>query len=77
MVRSKWETYCSQDPNLPNTFEETLVNGLCEAVEEGDEDKFTDAIGKYDAVHRLDPWKTQILTKLKEKLLEDDNKEIL
>jgi hypothetical protein len=36
---------------------------LVEALEEIDEEGFTNAIAEYDSLHRLDPWKTQMLTK--------------
>lgn len=62
-VRPKWNQYKQSDPNLGNTFEETLILKLCEAVENGDEEQFSDAVAEYDRVHRLDPWKTQMLLK--------------
>ena len=39
-VHAKWDAYSADDPNLANSFEETLINELCDAVDEGDEDKF-------------------------------------
>lgn len=41
---------------------------MTEAVEAGDQDMFTAAVGDYDSVTRLDNWKTAILLKIKRNL---------
>ena len=44
------------------------VQSLMEAKEVGDSQKFTDAIAEYDSMTRLDPWKTQLLLRVKKRL---------
>lgn len=34
---------------------------LADAVENGDEEAFTNAVAEYDSLSRLDPWKTAML----------------
>jgi alpha-soluble NSF attachment protein len=73
VVKEKFESYLQFDPNLAGTFENTLIDELCVAVEEFDPDKFAQAVANYDSVHRLDPWKTQMFLRLKESLKEDED----
>lgn len=44
------------------------VQGLAEAKETGDSQKFTDAVAEYDSLTRLDAWKTQLLLCVKKRL---------
>ena len=39
---------------------------LTEAIEAGDEDQFLDKLQAYDAMSKLDKWKTAIFLKIKE-----------
>ncbi|KAH7819991.1 putative Alpha-soluble NSF attachment protein [Monocercomonoides exilis] len=71
-VREKLRSYEEADPNLTGTFEKKLIESLCEAVDEADEEKFSSAVANYDSVHRLEPWKTQMLLRLKDDLHKDD-----
>ncbi len=44
------------------------IQGLAEAKETGDSQKFTDAVAEYDSLTRLDAWKTQLLLRVKKRL---------
>ena len=44
------------------------MQGLAEAKETGDGQKFTDAVAEYDSLTRLDAWKTQLLLRVKKRL---------
>jgi alpha-soluble NSF attachment protein len=45
-----------------------VEQGLAEAKETGDSQKFTDAVAEYDSLTRLDAWKTQLLLRVKKRL---------
>lgn len=51
---------------LNNLF--IVEQGLAEAKETGDSQKFTDAVAEYDSLTRLDAWKTQLLLRVKKRL---------
>ncbi|KAJ3569763.1 hypothetical protein NP233_g4829 [Leucocoprinus birnbaumii] len=60
--------YSNQDTTFSSTREAKFVNALIGAVESGDIDAFTAAVGDFDSVTRLDNWKTAILLKVKKHL---------
>ena len=45
---------------------------LADACEEGDVEKFSQVLGEYDSMTKLDPWKTGILLKVKKRIPEED-----
>lgn len=57
--------YGNQDVGFNSTREAKFINALALAVEAGDVDGLTGAIGEFDSVTRLDNWKTAILLKIK------------
>lgn len=62
------DRYHQMDPRMEGTRESQLLKGLTTAFVENDVDSFMAAIQEYDAVSRLDPWKTQLLVEAKKKL---------
>ncbi len=65
------EKYQDQDVSFSDTRECGLLKELCEAVDEQDVERFTNAIFEYDQISKLDKWKTTILLRIKNVLKED------
>jgi len=65
MARDK---YSSWDPRFAGSREGELLDAMAAAVESRDADAFVDKLGEYDAVTKLDAWKTEFLVKVKEQL---------
>jgi alpha-soluble NSF attachment protein len=60
------EKYRSLDPRFEGSREGELLASLAESLENQDVDAFTDKLGDYDSITRLDPWKTAMLMKVKD-----------
>ncbi|KAL8763061.1 MAG: hypothetical protein Q9194_007427 [Teloschistes cf. exilis] len=60
------DTYRDLDPTFPLTREHQLLSDLAEAVEQGDQEAFTDKLFQYDQLSKLDKWKTTLLLRVKE-----------
>ncbi|KAI4203259.1 MAG: hypothetical protein LQ350_001956 [Teloschistes chrysophthalmus] len=60
------DTYRDLDPTFPSTREHQLLSDLAEAVEQGDQEVFTDKLFQYDQLSKLDKWKTTLLLRVKE-----------
>jgi alpha-soluble NSF attachment protein len=59
------EQYREWDPSFVQQRECLLLNDLVAAVEEGDQDAFSEKLFQYDAMSKLDRWKTSLLLKVK------------
>jgi alpha-soluble NSF attachment protein len=62
------DRYHHMDPRLEGTRESQLLKGVTSAFVENDVDSFMAAVQEYDAISRLDPWKTEVLVQAKKKL---------
>lgn len=62
------DRYHQMDPRMEGTRESQLLKGLTAAFVENDVDAFMAAVQEYDAISRLDPWKTEVLVHAKKKL---------
>jgi len=62
------ERYNATDPRFATSREGELLAGLAQAQEAGDGAAFVDRLSLYDSVTPLDPWKTEILLKVKNSL---------
>ncbi len=63
--------YGSLDTTFTSTREAKFVNLLVDAIEGGDMQAFTDVVGEFDQVTKLDNWKTSLLLKIKKSIDED------
>lgn len=45
-----------------------VIQDLADACEAGDSEAFTDALGEYDNMTRLDAWKTALLLRVKKRM---------
>lgn len=64
-ARRNLSRYGQTDTTFASTREAKFINVLLEALEQGDEEAFTQAVFEYDQVTKLDNWKTAILLKIK------------
>jgi len=71
-AKRKVMSYSNKDTTFASTREAKLLNSVIEAMEAGDQEKFTETLVDYDSVSKLDNWKTAILLKIK-KLIQDDD----
>ncbi|KAG6512564.1 hypothetical protein ZIOFF_030689 [Zingiber officinale] len=53
------------DPTFSGTREYKLLSALADSMDEGDVEKFTEALHEYDSMTRLDTWKTTLLLRVK------------
>ncbi|KAI0124881.1 alpha-soluble NSF attachment protein [Xylariales sp. AK1849] len=60
------ERYQDMDPTFASNREYQLLADLKEAIEAGDQDKFTDCLFQYDRMSKLDKWKTTLLVRVKD-----------
>ncbi len=63
--------YEDMDPTFSNQREYKFLKELIEAIESSDVDSFTNAVIEYDAITKLDQWKTTLLLRAK-KALKDE-----
>ncbi|EER93873.1 hypothetical protein BDA96_01G188700 [Sorghum bicolor] len=74
-INNSLERYQDIDPTFSGTREYKLLADLAASMDEGDVDKFTDAVKEFDSMTRLDPWKTSLLLKAKNELKKKDEDE--
>ena len=58
--------YVELDPSFAATREHNLLADLLAAVEQGDQEMFSDKLFQYDQMSKLDRWKTKILLRIKD-----------
>jgi alpha-soluble NSF attachment protein len=64
-ARRNLQRYGQMDNTFPSTREAKFIAALLDALEEGNEEAFTNVVFEYDQVTKLDNWKTAILLKIK------------
>ncbi|KAI0304695.1 vesicular-fusion protein SEC17 [Russula brevipes] len=64
-ARRNLQRYVQADTTFSSTREAKFINALLEALEQGNEEDFTNVVFEYDNVTKLDNWKTAILLKIK------------
>ncbi|KAJ4710142.1 Alpha-soluble NSF attachment protein [Melia azedarach] len=76
-ITNALERYQEMDPTFSGTREYRLLADIAAAIDEEDVAKFTDVVKEFDSMTPLDPWKTTLLLRVKEKLkakeLEEDD----
>merc|ERR1711879_792869 len=72
-VNLSLEKYRSLDPRFAGSREGDLLAALAEAVESKDVEMLTDKLADYDAVTKLDAWRTGFLLKVKGNMETTDN----
>ncbi|XP_042377716.1 alpha-soluble NSF attachment protein-like [Zingiber officinale] len=64
-ITNALERYQEIDPTFSGTREYKLLSALADSMDEGDVEKFTEALHEYDSMTRLDTWKTTLLLRVK------------
>ena len=67
-VEAKLERYRDIDLQFGGSREEALLEQVARALSGGDEKAFATAVAEYDALTRLDAWKTAMLLRVKKRL---------
>lgn len=62
------EQFLEWDPSFAQTRECQLLQNLIQAVDDGDEELFTNKLYEFDQFSKLDKWKITITLRIKEKL---------
>lgn len=65
------EKYAELDPNFTQQREYKFLLSIVEAVEAGDQEEFTNQVAEFDAMLKLDSWKTTVLLKIKRGIQEE------
>ena len=66
------EQYRELDNSFSQTRENMLLTDLVGAVEEGDQDAFSDKLYQFDQLSKLDKWKTSLLLKVKNSIEKEE-----
>lgn len=64
--------FAQKDVTFPSTREAKFAHAVMDACEQGDVEQFQNAVGQYDAVTKLDNWKTGVLLRIKKGLEEEE-----
>ena len=63
--------YLEADMSFGQSREYTLLAGMLDAFDQGDQEKFTAVVADYDRMTKLDSWKTSILLRIKKQISEE------
>lgn len=64
-TRRAVQNYRDKDGEASSQYKYKLLDDLCEAIEERNQDRFTEILYQYDRTSRLDAWMTAVLVKVK------------
>ncbi|GKV28206.1 hypothetical protein SLEP1_g37289 [Rubroshorea leprosula] len=67
-ITNALERYQELDPSFSGTRECRFLADIAASIDEEDVGKFTDVVKEFDSMTPLDPWKTTLLLRVKEKL---------
>eukprot|EP01101_Sappina_pedata_P011907 TRINITY_DN8081_c0_g1_i1.p2 TRINITY_DN8081_c0_g1~~TRINITY_DN8081_c0_g1_i1.p2 ORF type:complete len:285 (+),score=120.76 TRINITY_DN8081_c0_g1_i1:34-888(+) len=71
-ARRALERYQGMDHSYASSRESKLISGLIEAVDESDLEKFNNEVSEFDSISPLEPWKTTLLLRVKNKIKDAD-----
>lgn len=69
------EKYRDMDPTFAGQREHQLLVDLIQAIEEGDQEVYSDKLYAYDQMSKLDKWKTALFLRIKGKIEEGADNE--
>lgn len=75
-ANKRMERFAEEEPLWPQTREYKLVRDLVEAIDNGDTQSFSDKVYEYDQFSPLDKLKTQLLLKIKNSVVENDEEDL-
>lgn len=70
-VNAALDKYRDIDPSFTQQREHQLLVDLAEAVDAKDGEKFADKLFQYDQLSKLDKWKTTLLLRIKNGIVEE------
>lgn len=76
-AQKKLEFYCQEEPSFPSTREYKLIENIFEAIEQGDNQLYSDKVFEFDQFSKLDKLKTQLLLKIKNSVVEKEEDDLL
>jgi len=74
-AEEKFRSFVERDHNFRGTREEQLISRLIEAVQNRDQDAFSQACADFDQISPLDAWKTSVLVVARRGIAIDDEAE--
>ncbi|KAK4033077.1 soluble NSF attachment protein [Parachaetomium inaequale] len=72
-ARRNLDRYKEKDPAFAGQRECQLLSDLVDAIDDGNQEVFTDKLFAYNQMSPLDKWKTEILLRIKNQIEEADN----
>lgn len=76
-ARKKLDSFANEEPSFEATREFKLINDILEAIDQGDNQMFTDKVFEFDQFSKLDKLKTQLLLKIKNSVVEPEEDDLL
>jgi len=70
------ERYAQISPDFNGTREHKFLVQITEAFENYDAEEFKAAVGEFDTITKLDPWKTAILVTIGDKIKDEDAEDL-
>eukprot|EP01129_Flabellula_baltica_P003210 TRINITY_DN13023_c0_g1_i1.p1 TRINITY_DN13023_c0_g1~~TRINITY_DN13023_c0_g1_i1.p1 ORF type:complete len:302 (-),score=74.21 TRINITY_DN13023_c0_g1_i1:75-980(-) len=71
-VNRALDNYCNLSTDFARSMEYKLLEGLSDALEQVDPKAFSKASAEFDSITSLNPWQTNLLVKVKESILEQE-----
>lgn len=75
-AQKRLDGFCEEEPSWPSTREYKLVLDILASIESGDVQAFSDTVYEYDQFTKLDKLKTQMLLKIKNSVVENDDDDL-
>jgi alpha-soluble NSF attachment protein len=72
-ARRNLDRYKEKDPTFASQREYQLLSDLVDAIDDGNQEVFTDKLFAYNQMSPLDKWKTEIFLRIKNQIEEADN----
>lgn len=75
-AQKRCDQYAEEEPSWPSTREYKLVQDILGAIELGDIQAFSDRVYEFDQFSKLDKLKTQLLLKIKNSVVDQDDEDL-
>lgn len=75
-AQKRLDAYAEEEPSWPSTREYKLVLDILASIEAGDVQAFSDTVYEFDQFTKLDKLKTQMLLKIKNSVVENDDDDL-
>ncbi|KAF5213193.1 putative alpha-soluble NSF attachment protein [Clavispora lusitaniae] len=75
-AQKRLDAFAEEEPSWPTTREYKLVSDILAAIDSGDVQAFSDTVYEFDQFSKLDKLKTQLLLKIKNSVVENDDDDL-